>query len=110
MIHELKILPNFFAEVISGKKTFEIRVADRPFNEGDLLALNEYDAETESYTGNSCVVYVDYILKDALYCKTGHVVMSIKPCTVSRPTASLEARTYEKIFAVPYATKAGEKE
>ncbi len=54
MIHELKILPNYFADVVSGKKQFEVRKADRPFREGDLLALNEY--ENKMYTGNSCLV------------------------------------------------------
>ena len=43
MIHELKILPQYFADVISGNKTFEIRKFDRPFHKGDLLALNEYE-------------------------------------------------------------------
>ena len=61
MIHELKILPEFFKAVISGEKTFEIRKYDRPFHKGDLLALNEYDSEKRIYTGNSCLVYIDYI-------------------------------------------------
>lgn len=108
MIHELKCLPNYFAEVISGRKTFEIRMADRPFNEGDMLALNEFDADAECYTGNSCLVYVDYILNDALYCKTGFVVMSIKPCRVWKATTPIDVRTYEPNYAVPYATKVGE--
>jgi len=63
MIHELKILPEYFEDVISGRKTFEIRKNDRPFKKGDLLALNEHDGK--SYTGNSCVVYVDYLTDDA---------------------------------------------
>lgn len=84
MIHELKTAPEYFKEVISGKKTFEIRKNDRPFHVGDLLALNEYDGKNKRYTGNSCLVCIDYILSDAEYCKAGHVVMSIKPCFVSK--------------------------
>ena len=82
MIHELKIAPKYFKDVLSGKKTFEIRKNDRPFSTGDLLALNEYDPETKAYTGASCVVYVDYILDDEEYCKSGYIIMSIKPCIV----------------------------
>lgn len=96
MIHELKILPNYFADVISGKKTFEIRKNDRFFQEGDLLALNEFNAEKKQYTGNSCLVYIDYILNNTEYCKEGFVVMAIKPCTTIK---SFEDRS------VPYATK-----
>ena len=42
MIHELKCFPEYFQDVIDGKKTFEIRLHDRPYQVGDLLALNEY--------------------------------------------------------------------
>ena len=55
---------------------------DRFFEVGDLLALNEYDEVNEAYTNRSCIVYVDYILNHATYCKEGYVVMSIKPCNV----------------------------
>lgn len=44
MIHQLKIESAFFEDVISGKKTFEIRKNDRDFMVGDFLALNELTA------------------------------------------------------------------
>ena len=53
MIHELKTLPIYFEEVIEGRKSFEVRKNDRNFKVGDMLALNEYDAEKKEYTGNS---------------------------------------------------------
>lgn len=86
MIHALKEDQKYFGEVACGRKTFEIRKDDRDFREGDLLALNEYDAQTEQYTGYSCLVYVDYILKDAPYVPKGYVAMSIKPCVCKRIT------------------------
>lgn len=80
MIHELKILPEYFEAVTKGKKTFELRLNDRNFKVGDYLALNEYNG---NYTGRSCVVYVDYILHhEAL--ETGYVILSIKPAFVGR--------------------------
>ena len=67
MIHELKIYTDFFNAVISGKKTFEIRKNDRNYKVGDMLALNEWD--WDAYTGNSCLVYVDYIMESPEYVK-----------------------------------------
>ena len=103
MIHELKIYPDFFNAVVSGEKTFEIREKDRPFNKGDLLALNEYDGQY--YTGNSCLVFIDYILNDAEYCKKDMVVMAIKPCTVYRHTEPFDYAKLSKDYTVPLATE-----
>ena len=102
MIHELKILPHFFTDVISGEKTFEIRKNDRPFHKGDLLALNEFDGQY--WTGNSCLVYVDYILNNPDYVKKDMVVMSIKPCSVFRHTEPFRLEKIAKDYSVPFAT------
>ncbi|OXM11246.1 RNA-binding protein [Enterococcus faecalis] len=58
-IHELKILPTYFEDVIVGKKTFEIRKNDRDYKVGDILILNEYTCG--SLTGRKCKVLVNYI-------------------------------------------------
>lgn len=42
MIHELKIAPVHFNNIKAGKKSFEVRLNDRNYNEGDTLILNEY--------------------------------------------------------------------
>lgn len=104
MIHELKIFPEYFDAVISGKKTFEIRKDDRPFKVGDLLALNEYDGQR--YTGNSCLVYIDYILAAADYVREGMVVMSIKPCYVERGVSPYNPAKMGHDYSVPLATRA----
>ena len=82
MIHELKIWPGYFEDIVTGKKTFEVRRADRPFVEGDLLALNEWNPKTEGYTGASVLVKVIYIWRDPIYVREGFVIMSIVPCDV----------------------------
>ena len=102
MIHELKICPEYFKAVISGEKTFEIRKNDRPFNKGDLLALNEFDGQY--YTGNSCLVFIDYILDDSDFCKKDMVVMAIKPCSVYRHTEPFSHFKPDKDYSVPLAT------
>lgn len=105
MIHELKILPEYFNAVISGEKTFEIRKYDRPFKKGDLLALNEFDGQY--WTGNSCLVYIDYILNDPDYVKKDMIIMSIKPCSVLCHTAPYNPATLTKDYSVPLATAKG---
>ena len=62
MIHELKILPEYFDAVRSREKTFELRKNDRGFKVGDYLHLKEWDGE--KYTGREVTRYVNYILYD----------------------------------------------
>ncbi|WP_024911021.1 DUF3850 domain-containing protein [Chania multitudinisentens] len=40
--HDLKILPEYFAAVVSGEKKAEIRINDRDYSVGNMLRLNEY--------------------------------------------------------------------
>lgn len=49
-VHELKIEPVYFDEVVSGAKRFEIRKDDRDFKIGDGLFLEEWDID--HYTGH----------------------------------------------------------
>lgn len=62
MLHELKILPEYFKEVISGRKTFELRKNDRNFQVGDKVLLKEWNLK--EYTGRECEVMITYILHD----------------------------------------------
>jgi hypothetical protein len=45
--HELKVWPEFFDALESGRKTFELREFDRDFREGDTLRLREYDPKND---------------------------------------------------------------
>lgn len=56
--HKLKTWPRFFADIKSGTKTFELRKYDRPFAVGDKLILQEYDPETQTYTGQEEIRWV----------------------------------------------------
>ena len=60
MVHRLKISPLYFSDVESGKKSFEVRLNDRDYKEGDVLILKEFDGE--QYTGRVCHKFVKYIL------------------------------------------------
>lgn len=60
VVHELKIIPEYFALQVSGDKRYEVRKNDRDFQVGDTLILNEWDGE--SYTGRCITVVITCML------------------------------------------------
>ena len=106
MIHELKTIPEYFEAVIKGEKLFEVRKNDRPFKKGDILALNEF--QNGYYTGRSCLVYVDYILREKEFCKLGFVIMSIKPCLIRKVETPYNPAELRASYNVPLSTDADE--
>lgn len=60
MIHDLKILPQYFEDVKSCKKNFELRKNDRDFEVGDTLILREWNGK---YTGRFIKRKIKYIYK-----------------------------------------------
>lgn len=75
MIHELKILPQYFKEVVNGNKNFEVRKNDRNFKKGDLLILQEFDGE--KYTGLEIEKEIAYVLDDSKYLQDEYVVLGM---------------------------------
>ena len=69
--------------------------------------LNEFNAETKCYTGNSCLVYIDYILTDSEYVKSGYAILGIKPCGVHRYGTPYNPVCMREDYSVPLATKEG---
>lgn len=79
MEHKLKILSRYYEAILQGKKTFEVRKDDRPFQEGDTLLLEEcVTPDGCGYTGREMKVDVTYILRDSKYVKDGYCIMGIK--------------------------------
>jgi hypothetical protein len=62
--HVLKTWPEYYEAVARGEKTFEVRRNDRDFHVGDTLVLQEWDPETEEYSGRRLSLRVTYVLKD----------------------------------------------
>jgi len=58
-----KIWPEYFELVSSGKKKFELRLADFDVKEGDTLLLEEWDPKTKEYTGRKIEKKVSFVLK-----------------------------------------------
>lgn len=62
-IIQKKIHPNFFNLVKTGKKKFELRVADFKIKYGDILDLREWDPKKKRYTGRNMQKKTGYVLK-----------------------------------------------
>lgn len=76
---ELQIWPQYFEEVLSGNKTFEVREKrDRDFRVGKKLILMCYDPVTKKYDGRCIVKKVSYVLDDPAFCLPGYVIMGLK--------------------------------
>ena len=62
--HKLKIWPEYFVDVKTGRKTFELRRNDRDFKVGDKLILEEYNPRYDEYSGHLVEVWVSYIFQE----------------------------------------------
>jgi ASC-1-like (ASCH) protein len=62
--HKLKILPEYYQEVVAGNKKAEIRVHDREYEVGDYVILKEWDIKGLCYTGDSCIVEITHVVND----------------------------------------------
>lgn len=58
-----KCHPKYFDLLATGKKRFEMRVADFDVKEGDMLVLEEWNPETRKHTGRSLIKKVGYLKK-----------------------------------------------
>jgi hypothetical protein len=60
---EKKILEKYFEKILSGDKSYELRLADWECNVGDLLILKEVSNEKKEYTGRTLEKEVTSVLK-----------------------------------------------
>ena len=61
-VHRLKTWPHYFKFVAAGVKPFEVRINDRDFQWRDDLVLEEWDPDTQKYSGASIDADVQYCL------------------------------------------------
>lgn len=85
-VHHLKCEPQYFAEVLAGRKPFEVRYDDRNYNIGDTLVLMEYSV-SEGATGREVRRLVSYLLRDFEGLRRNWVAMGL---AVSLPASSVE--------------------
>ena len=79
-IHKLKMWPKFYGAQMAGAKQFEVRKADRDFQLGDLLRLEEWDPETEAYTGEQLLRRISYRIDGGQFgIEQGYCVLGTEP-------------------------------
>jgi len=58
-----KVWTGYYKDIASGRKTFELRLADFKVKPGDVLVLEEFNPKTKKYTGRKLTKKVTYVLK-----------------------------------------------
>ena len=76
MNHKLKILPQYYDAVLSGKKPFEVRENYRGFQKGDGLRMRKWDAKAECYLNCSLTATITYV-HSGLGVAPGYVVLGL---------------------------------
>lgn len=76
--HDLKTWPEFYAEVVAGRKTFEVRVNDRDYRVGDTLRLREYAPEIGQYSGRETRQLVTYTMSGRFGIDPKYVIMGLR--------------------------------
>ncbi len=67
MVHNVKIFPQYFKDVLVGIRKFEFLKNDMDYKVGDIVILNEYE-QGSSYTGARVALKLCYVLKDCSEC------------------------------------------
>lgn len=58
-----KTWPEYFEEVLVGKKNYDLRLNDFEAKEGDVLVFEEWNPKTEKYTGRVVEKKITYVGK-----------------------------------------------
>jgi len=87
MIHNLKVHPQFWEALISGKKAFDLRRNDRKFQICDTVLLKRYDPVGVGYTGEECEKQITYVLfpEDCPGLQPGYVILGFRGYQEGKP-------------------------
>ena len=61
--HRVKSWPEFFQPVLDGSKPFELRHNDRGYQVGHVLWLQEWEPNSQSYTGRETMRKITYVME-----------------------------------------------
>lgn len=75
-IHEIKIAAMYYEDVVSGKKSFELRKNDRGYKQGDKLIMLEF--KDGKHTGRIINADVRYMLEDYTGLADGYCILGIQ--------------------------------
>ncbi len=63
MTIEKKVFKKYFQDIIDGKKSFEVRLADFSCGIGDVLLLKEWDEIKKEFTGRQIERKIKYLIR-----------------------------------------------
>lgn len=66
--HELKSWPEFFVNIVAGRRTHELRFNDRDYRIGDRMLLREYHPVACCYSGATIEVEITSITSQEVPC------------------------------------------
>lgn len=75
-IHEIKIAAMYYEDVVSGKKSFELRKNDRGYKQGDKLIMLEF--KDGKHTGRIVNADIVYMLEDYTGLVEGYCILGIQ--------------------------------
>ena len=74
-LHSIKIVDPYFADVLNGRKKFELRRNDRDYKVGDTLRLQQFS--NGQITGRECFAQVVYLIDNQPGLELGYCIMGI---------------------------------
>ena len=80
--HYLKLATTYYNDIITRKKTFELRKNDRNYRVGDVLEMHEF--ASGKATGNVIRCVVKYMLEDYEGLQEGYCILGIGGITCAR--------------------------
>jgi ParB family chromosome partitioning protein len=80
-VHQIRLASTYFDDVVSGKKSFELRKNDRGYKEGDFLEMMEF--KNGKNTGRTVRVLVTYLLENYTGLEDGYCIMGTKLVSVA---------------------------
>ena len=84
--HALKCWPEFFQEIMEGRKTHDLRRHDRKYKVGDIIALKEFDPWLDQFTGRIQFVRVTYMTSGDSPCAYSAIGLQPGFCILSITT------------------------
>ncbi|MCY9529152.1 DUF3850 domain-containing protein [Paenibacillus alvei] len=77
MLHDKKIKPEYFSQVMAGNMNFIACKNDVECRIGDVLVLREWEPEKQEYTSEVLWCEITHILDDQYFLRDGAVVLGI---------------------------------
>lgn len=88
--HEVKLATSWWADIVSGKKRFELRKNDRGYKVGDKLLMQEYN--NGAFTGRTILADITYMLEEYTGLTEGYAILGIELVKVSETDTASEGK------------------